>query len=61
METIRIKQVPNNSPNADGEWIERQVEGHKFFERKYITRPTLWDKLTTLCDKDHHAVAIERK
>lgn len=53
---IKIKQVPDNDPNAEGVWIERDVE-EGFFAADYRAGQTRWERLTKLCDPGHHAVS----
>lgn len=52
---IHIKQVPDVEPNADGVWVEREIDP-KNLGGEYRDGHTLWDKLTKLCDEGHHAV-----
>jgi len=48
---VRIKQVPNIEPDANGEWIEVEIEQMPIgrFHDKF-------NFLDSLCAQDHHAV-----
>jgi hypothetical protein len=53
VQRLKIKQVPDEAPNADGEWVEREADSNE------LSRPGMWTYLSTLCDAGHHAVAID--
>lgn len=55
MRRVRIKQVPDAAPDADGEWIVREVPKDMLLKFS----PKRWDNLSTLCDPGHHAVQYE--
>ena len=54
---IKIKQVPNSEPNADGVWIEKEVDNCFFVRIKNFSQ--IFEELTKLCDVDNHAVSYE--
>lgn len=54
---IKIKQVPDEHPNNEGEWIRREIIP-SFFDKYKMS--VLWDQLTKYCDEGHHAVSYER-
>ena len=56
---VKIKQVPNDAPNADGFWVTRVA-----CELDYTTaeqHKLLWQYLERLCDAGHHPVAYEKE
>lgn len=53
---VKIKQVPDDSPNHDGEWVAKEIP-HKLYTEKGIK---LWDGLDKHCDEGYHAVAMEK-
>jgi len=57
MRRIRIKQVPDDKPNADGVWVERDVPNRTLF---YGGGQNIWGQLTKFCEPGHHAVQYER-
>lgn len=49
---IKIKQVPDEAPNADGNWITCECNPFRLND---------WEYLTTLCDPGYHAVKVEKE
>ena len=56
---IRIKQVPNNEPNADGEWVVKEVDKDKFVGNCVYSK--VWRFLNEVCDEGYHAVDYRLK
>jgi hypothetical protein len=55
---VRIKQVPDQEPNADGEWIEKEITPLTKMILD-LWKSVRWEKLSSLCDVGHHAVQYE--
>lgn len=51
-ETVRVKIVPDASPNADGEWAWLDVSP------RYLSPKTHWDYLSSLAPRGFHVVQV---
>lgn len=50
-QVIYVKIVPDNDPDADGEWVTMAVH------EKYLRPKTHWGYLSSIAPPGHHAVA----
>jgi hypothetical protein len=55
--TARIKIVPNSNPNAEGEWVEIDLDLGGRERRRWRTMEHL---VTPFVPEGHHVVAVER-